>query len=252
MPLWEHFLGCTRSRNPETLCPADLGYAAIATVNLGVQSYREGKAYYFDKGTGESSHADTGWSARWEERSQLARQAKPSHRLEGRRYRLAAQAPRIPEARGRLGRRQGSRLRSLECSPLERKIGEPRVRESLQACGSPFLLLTCSSSVFWRQAQGQSGSHRPSTHTRRERKIPGLRPPKDDQVGRFACVEAGQRSPEQPCGIGRDRRDRLLERPVRASKADFADRLRAPGSSPPDRACPPRRSCPTGSTAHSP
>lgn len=69
--LWEHFLGCTRSRNPETLCPADLGYAAIATVNLGVQSYREGKAYYFDKATGASTHADTGWSARWEERSHL-------------------------------------------------------------------------------------------------------------------------------------------------------------------------------------
>src|SRR5271155_5450624 len=40
--LWEHFLGCVRSRNPETLCPADLGYAAITTVNMGVQSYRDG------------------------------------------------------------------------------------------------------------------------------------------------------------------------------------------------------------------
>jgi predicted dehydrogenase len=69
--LWEHFLACTRSRNPETLCPADLGYAAIATVNLGVRSYREGKAYYFDKATGESEDADTAWSARWEERSHL-------------------------------------------------------------------------------------------------------------------------------------------------------------------------------------
>src|SRR5262249_39344982 len=35
--LWEHFLECMRSRNPETLCPADLGYAAITTVNLGVK-----------------------------------------------------------------------------------------------------------------------------------------------------------------------------------------------------------------------
>src|SRR5262249_41635687 len=69
--LWEHFLGCTRSRNLETLCPADLGYAAIATVNLGVQSYREGKAYYFHGGTGQSSPADTGWSPKWEERSHL-------------------------------------------------------------------------------------------------------------------------------------------------------------------------------------
>jgi hypothetical protein len=69
--LWEHFLACTRSRNPETLCPSDLGYAAITTVNLGVRSYREGKAYYFDKATGESEDADTAWSARWEERSHL-------------------------------------------------------------------------------------------------------------------------------------------------------------------------------------
>jgi predicted dehydrogenase len=69
--LWEHFLACTRSRNPETLCPADLGYAAIATVNLGVQSYREGKAYYFNKENGEATHADTSWSKRWEERGKL-------------------------------------------------------------------------------------------------------------------------------------------------------------------------------------
>ena len=42
--LWDHFIECVRSRNPETLCPAETGYAAIATVNLGVESYREGKA----------------------------------------------------------------------------------------------------------------------------------------------------------------------------------------------------------------
>jgi predicted dehydrogenase len=65
--LWEHYLGCVRSRNPETLCPADLGYAAIATVNLGVQSYREGKAFYFDKDTGKISEADASWSKKWEE-----------------------------------------------------------------------------------------------------------------------------------------------------------------------------------------
>jgi predicted dehydrogenase len=69
--LWEHFMQCCRSRDPETLCPADLGYAAITTVNLGVRSYREGKAYFFDKATGEVSDADRSWAARWEERSQL-------------------------------------------------------------------------------------------------------------------------------------------------------------------------------------
>jgi hypothetical protein len=69
--LWEHFMQCCRSRDPETLCPADLGYAAITTVNLGVRSYREGKAFYFDKSTGETCEADSAWSARWEERSRL-------------------------------------------------------------------------------------------------------------------------------------------------------------------------------------
>jgi predicted dehydrogenase len=65
--LWEHFLQCVHSRNPETLCPADLGYAAIATVNLGVQSYREGKGFYFDKETGQVSAADASWGKKWEE-----------------------------------------------------------------------------------------------------------------------------------------------------------------------------------------
>jgi predicted dehydrogenase len=69
LALWEHFLGCIRSRNQETLCPADTGYAAIATVNMGVQSYREGKALYFDKETGKVSEADESWAKKWEKMS---------------------------------------------------------------------------------------------------------------------------------------------------------------------------------------
>ncbi len=68
--LWEHFIELRPLRNQETLCPADLGYAAIATVNLGVQSYREGKALFFDKETGKVSDADESWSERWEKVSQ--------------------------------------------------------------------------------------------------------------------------------------------------------------------------------------
>jgi predicted dehydrogenase len=64
--LWEHYLGCIRSDNPETLCPAELGYAAIATVNLGVQSYREGKALFFDGKSGDVREADTSWAKKWE------------------------------------------------------------------------------------------------------------------------------------------------------------------------------------------
>ncbi len=64
--LWDHFIECLRSRNPETLCPAETGYAAIATVNLGVDSYRHGKAYFFDKETGKVSDADDSWAKKWE------------------------------------------------------------------------------------------------------------------------------------------------------------------------------------------
>lgn len=64
--LWDHFIECVRSRNPETMCPAETGYAAIATVNLGVDSYRYGKAYFFDKATGKVSEADDSWAKKWE------------------------------------------------------------------------------------------------------------------------------------------------------------------------------------------
>jgi predicted dehydrogenase len=67
--LWEHFIGCLRSRNPETLCPPETGYAAITTVNLGVDSYRHGKGYFFDRTTGKVSDADDSWAAKWEKRS---------------------------------------------------------------------------------------------------------------------------------------------------------------------------------------
>jgi predicted dehydrogenase len=64
--LWDHFIGCLRSRNPETLCPPETGYAAITTVNLGVDSYRYGKAYFFDKATDKVSDADASWAKKWE------------------------------------------------------------------------------------------------------------------------------------------------------------------------------------------
>ncbi len=82
--LWDHFIECIRSRNPETLCPAELGYAAIATVNLGVDSYRDGKAYFFDKETGKVSEADDALGQEVGEDQPRARQAGPGHGLEGR------------------------------------------------------------------------------------------------------------------------------------------------------------------------
>ena len=68
--LWEHFLECIRSRNPETLCPAETGYAAIATVNMGVAVVPRGQGLYFDKETGKVSEADESWAKKWEKMSQ--------------------------------------------------------------------------------------------------------------------------------------------------------------------------------------
>ena len=75
--LWNHYIECVRSRNPETLCPPETGYAAIATVNLGVDSYRYGKAYFFDKETGNVTDKDPGWSKKWEKISHD--RGKPAH-----------------------------------------------------------------------------------------------------------------------------------------------------------------------------
>src|SRR5207248_9768718 len=41
--LWEHFLGCVRDRSRSTLCPPELGAAAVAVAAMGVGSYRAGQ-----------------------------------------------------------------------------------------------------------------------------------------------------------------------------------------------------------------
>ena len=125
--LWDHFLECIRSRNPETLCPADLGYAAITTVNLGVQSYREGKAFYFNKENGKVVRRRQLLGGPLGRAQPAPRQAQPGHRLEGRRHRLAARAPELPEARGRLDQRQGPGGKRLRRSPAS-ACQEPALR----------------------------------------------------------------------------------------------------------------------------
>jgi predicted dehydrogenase len=66
---WMNFLECVQSRNHETNNTPELGYAAIATVNLGTQSYREGKAYFWDAKNHRSTLADASWADAWEKRS---------------------------------------------------------------------------------------------------------------------------------------------------------------------------------------
>jgi len=62
--------------------PPDLGAAAVTTVILGAQSYREGIVYYYDPKTGpvnayEAHKNGQSWSKQWEQRS--ANRGKPEH-----------------------------------------------------------------------------------------------------------------------------------------------------------------------------
>jgi len=57
--------------------PPDLGAAAVVLVNLGAQSYREGKVFRFDDQTMTVAEADGSWASQWETHSQ--RREKPHH-----------------------------------------------------------------------------------------------------------------------------------------------------------------------------
>jgi predicted dehydrogenase len=67
--LWEDFLNCVRSQKRETLSTPELGAAAFTTVAMGVKSYREGKALFWDKDHRQPTPADASWATRWEKRS---------------------------------------------------------------------------------------------------------------------------------------------------------------------------------------
>ena len=74
--LWENFLECVRSRKRDTLSTPELGAAAFTTVNMGVQSYRQGKVLFWDKEHRAPKEADSSWATRWEDRSK--KRGKPS------------------------------------------------------------------------------------------------------------------------------------------------------------------------------
>jgi predicted dehydrogenase len=67
--LWENYLQCVRDRKRETLSTPELGAAAFSTVNMGAQSYRFGKAFFWDKDARKPVDADASWAANWEKRS---------------------------------------------------------------------------------------------------------------------------------------------------------------------------------------
>jgi hypothetical protein len=75
--LWENYLECVRARKRETLSTPELGAAAFSTVNMGVLSYRFGKALMWDKEKRAPRDADAGWASQWEARSK--KRGKPNH-----------------------------------------------------------------------------------------------------------------------------------------------------------------------------
>jgi predicted dehydrogenase len=74
--LWENFLECVRARKRETLSTPELGAAAFATVNMGVQSYRFGKVLFWDKEKRAPKEADASWATHLEARSK--KRGKPT------------------------------------------------------------------------------------------------------------------------------------------------------------------------------
>jgi predicted dehydrogenase len=75
--LWVNFLEAVRAKNQDTFSTPDLGAAAFTTVNMGVLSYRNGKALFWDKEQRKTTDADASWAKQWEERSH--RRGEPSH-----------------------------------------------------------------------------------------------------------------------------------------------------------------------------
>jgi predicted dehydrogenase len=75
--LYENFLNCARDKKQDTLCSPELGAAAFTTVNMGVLSYRQGRALFWDKEQRKAVNADASWAERWETRSK--KRGKPNH-----------------------------------------------------------------------------------------------------------------------------------------------------------------------------
>jgi hypothetical protein len=67
--IWENFLSCVRARNRETFCSAELGAAAFTTVNMGVQSYRQGQVLFWDRERRRPVVGDSSWATRLERKS---------------------------------------------------------------------------------------------------------------------------------------------------------------------------------------
>jgi predicted dehydrogenase len=73
---FKNWLAAMEAGQPE-MCnnTPELGAAAVTTVILGAQSYRQGKVFHFDAANGTYKDGDASWAAKWEELSK--QRAKP-------------------------------------------------------------------------------------------------------------------------------------------------------------------------------
>ena len=67
--LWENFIAHVLKKDQDTFSTPALGAAAFTTVNMGAQSYRHGKALFWDKEARKPVDADASWATAWEKRS---------------------------------------------------------------------------------------------------------------------------------------------------------------------------------------
>ena len=74
--LWVNHLKCIQDKSQDPFSPPALGAAAFSTVNMGAQSYRQGKALFWDKEARKPVEADSTWATQWEERSK--KRGKPN------------------------------------------------------------------------------------------------------------------------------------------------------------------------------
>ena len=74
--LWENFLDRVKAQKQDPLSDPALGAAAFTMVNMGVLSYRQGKALFWDKEQRKPVEADASWASAWEARSK--KRGKPS------------------------------------------------------------------------------------------------------------------------------------------------------------------------------
>jgi predicted dehydrogenase len=72
-----NFVDATLAGKPEAVnCDPELGAAAMVIVKLGAKSYREGKAFHFDRDSLTVKDADASWAAQWEKMSKERAAAK--------------------------------------------------------------------------------------------------------------------------------------------------------------------------------